>query len=172
MCRLEATPSTVRSPVTALRRILRPARAIPGELERRARSAAADHAAFKGRHGRTGNSPLGSRAVLAKEETLGYKCINARAETAATAPAFRDPYRPQAPVPCARLRFHEWQKTPARGRSLLHHQRRRNAARVCWAVGRAAFERDPLQRAGRYLSRPASSAPRCATSSLSLGEQK
>ena len=31
-----------------------------------------------------------------KEEKLGYKCINARAETVATAPAFRAPTRTSA----------------------------------------------------------------------------
>lgn len=36
----------------------------------------------------------------AEEEKLGYKCINARAETVATAPAFRDPYRYKRAARC------------------------------------------------------------------------
>ena len=33
-----------------------------------------------------------------KEEKIGYRCINARAESVATAPAFRGAYRPSAAV--------------------------------------------------------------------------
>ena len=35
---------------------------------------------------------MGSGTVLGEGEKLGYKCINARAETVATTPAFQDPY--------------------------------------------------------------------------------
>lgn len=72
------------------------------QLERRARSDAADYAA------RWGLVPY-----WAKEEKIGYKCIKARAETAATAPSFRQPYRRKRRCLVPVCGFYEWQKHPA-----------------------------------------------------------
>jgi len=47
-----------------------------------------------------------------KDEKLGYRCINARAETIATAPAFRGPYTTRRRCLVPACGFYEWQKHP------------------------------------------------------------
>ena len=49
----------------------------------------------------------------AKDEKIAYKCINARAETVATAPAFKGPYRTRRRCLVPACGFYEWQKHPA-----------------------------------------------------------
>lgn len=50
---------------------------------------------------------------FAKDEKTGYKCINARAETVATSPAFRGPYKRKQRCLVPACGFYEWQKHPA-----------------------------------------------------------
>ena len=47
-----------------------------------------------------------------KEEKIGYKCINARAESVATTPAFRGPYRSKQRCLVPACGFYEWMKHP------------------------------------------------------------
>jgi putative SOS response-associated peptidase YedK len=49
----------------------------------------------------------------AKEEKIGYKCINARGESVATTPAFRTAYRRTQRCLVPACGFYEWQKHPA-----------------------------------------------------------
>jgi putative SOS response-associated peptidase YedK len=49
----------------------------------------------------------------AKEEKIGYRCINARAGTIATSPAFRGAYRRKQRCLVPACGFYEWQKLPA-----------------------------------------------------------
>ena len=48
-----------------------------------------------------------------KDEKTGFKCINARAESVATAPAFRGPYSTKRRCLVPACGFYEWQKHPA-----------------------------------------------------------
>ena len=48
-----------------------------------------------------------------KDEKTSYKCINARAETVATTPAFRGPYKSKRRCLIPGCGFYEWQKHPA-----------------------------------------------------------
>jgi putative SOS response-associated peptidase YedK len=48
-----------------------------------------------------------------KDEKTGYKCINARAESIANTPAFREPYRTKRRCLVPACGFYEWQKHPA-----------------------------------------------------------
>jgi putative SOS response-associated peptidase YedK len=47
------------------------------------------------------------------DEKIGYRCINARAETVATTPAFRGPYAKRRRCLVPACGFYEWQKHPA-----------------------------------------------------------
>jgi putative SOS response-associated peptidase YedK len=49
---------------------------------------------------------------FAKDEKTGYKCINARAETVTTSPAFREPYRNKRRCLVPACGFYEWMKHP------------------------------------------------------------
>jgi putative SOS response-associated peptidase YedK len=48
-----------------------------------------------------------------KDEKTGFKCINARAETITTAPAFKGPYQTKRRCLVPACGFYEWQKHPA-----------------------------------------------------------
>ena len=48
-----------------------------------------------------------------KDEKIAYRCINARAETVATAPAFKGPFRTRRRCLVPACGFYEWQKHPA-----------------------------------------------------------
>jgi putative SOS response-associated peptidase YedK len=50
---------------------------------------------------------------FASDEKIGYKCINARAETIATNGMFRGPYRSKRRCLVPTCGFYEWQKHPA-----------------------------------------------------------
>ena len=47
-----------------------------------------------------------------KDEKIGYRCINARAESVTTAPAFRGAYRTKRRCLVPSSGFYEWQKSP------------------------------------------------------------
>lgn len=49
----------------------------------------------------------------AKDEKIGYKCINARSETVAATASFKDPYRRKRRCLVPACGFYEWQKHPA-----------------------------------------------------------
>ena len=49
----------------------------------------------------------------AKDEKIGYKCINARSESIATSPAFKGAYRTRRRCLVPACGFYEWQKHPA-----------------------------------------------------------
>lgn len=49
----------------------------------------------------------------AKDEKIGYKCINARSESIGTAPAFKGAYRTRRRCLVPACGFYEWQKHPA-----------------------------------------------------------
>src|SRR5918993_517823 len=48
-----------------------------------------------------------------KDEKTAFKCINARAETITTAPAFKGPYTTKRRCLVPACGFYEWQKHPA-----------------------------------------------------------
>lgn len=115
----------------------------------------------------TGSQPPGERGTLlrwglvphwAKDPKVGYKMINARSETAAEKPAFRDALRRRRCLIPADG-FYEWQRRPGQRRKQPFHLTREDhgpfAFAGLWAAWRPAGTELPALLTATILTRPA-----------------
>lgn len=115
----------------------------------------------------TGPQPAGDRGTLlrwglvphwAKDPKIGYRMINARAETAAVKPAFRDSLRRRRCLIPADG-FYEWQRRPGQSRKQPFHLTREDhglfAFAGLWAIWHPAEAGLPPLLTATILTRPA-----------------